>query len=256
MNKTKEIMKQQRVCVMVPTYNNAGTVVDVVKGILQLTDDLIVVIDGCTDDTRERLDEAGLDIVRVDYAQNRGKGHALLAGFEKALAMDYDYAITIDADGQHLPEDIPVFLEALQKLPDSLIIGARNLHQENMSSGSAFANKFSNFWFRVQTGIALSDTQTGYRLYPLRRLTGKRFITSRYEAELELLVFSAWANIPIHEVPVHVYYPPKEERVSHFRPFADFLRISILNTVLCFLAVVYGWPRRIIHQLVHHGKTL
>lgn len=256
MNKTKEIMKQQRVCVMVPTYNNAGTVVDVVKGILQLTDDLIVVIDGCTDDTRERLDEAGLDIVRVDYSQNRGKGHALLAGFEKALVMDYDYAITIDADGQHLPEDIPVFLEALQKHPDSLIIGARNLHQKNMSSGSAFANKFSNFWFKVQTGIALSDTQTGYRLYPLRRLTGKRFITSRYEAELELLVFSAWANIPIHEVPVHVYYPPKGERVSHFRPFADFLRISILNTVLCFLAVVYGWPRRIIHQLLHHGKTL
>ena len=249
-------MKQQRVCVMVPTYNNAGTVVDVVKGILQLTDDLIVVIDGCTDDTRERLDEAGLDIVRVDYSQNRGKGHALLAGFEKALVMDYDYAITIDADGQHLPEDIPVFLEALQKHPDSLIIGARNLHQKNMSSGSAFANKFSNFWFKVQTGIALSDTQTGYRLYPLRRLTGKRFITSRYEAELELLVFSAWANIPIHEVPVHVYYPPKGERVSHFRPFADFLRISILNTVLCFLAVVYGWPRRIIHQLLHHGKTL
>jgi glycosyltransferase involved in cell wall biosynthesis len=256
MNKTKEIMKQQRVCVMVPTYNNAGTVVDVVKGILQLTDDLIVVIDGCTDDTRERLDEAGLDIVRVDYPQNRGKGHALLAGFEKALAMDYDYAITIDADGQHLPEDIPVFLEALQQHPDSLIIGARNLHQENMSSGSTFANKFSNFWFKLQTGIALSDTQTGYRLYPLRRLTGKRFITSRYEAELELLVFSAWANIPIHEVPVNVYYPPKEERVSHFRPFADFLRISILNTVLCFLAVVYGWPRRIIHQLTHHGKTL
>ena len=256
MNKTKEIMKQQRVCVMVPTYNNAGTVVDVVKGILQLTDDLIVVIDGCTDDTRERLDEAGLDIVRVDYSQNRGKGHALLAGFEKALVMDYDYVITIDADGQHLPEDIPVFLEALQKHPDSLIIGARNLHQENMPQGNTFANKFSNFWFKVQTGIALSDTQTGYRLYPLRRLTGKRFITSRYEAELELLVFSAWANIPIHEVPVNVYYPPKEERVSHFRPFADFLRISILNTVLCFLAVVYGWPRRIIHQLVHHGKTL
>lgn len=256
MNKTKEIMKQQRVCVMVPTYNNAGTVVDVVKGILQLTDDLIVVIDGCTDDTRERLDEAGLDIVRVDYSQNRGKGHALLAGFEKALVMDYDYVITIDADGQHLPEDIPVFLEALQKHPDSLIIGARNLHQENMPQGNTFANKFSNFWFKVQTGIALSDTQTGYRLYPLRRLTGRRFITSRYEAELELLVFSAWANIPIHEVPVNVYYPPKEERVSHFRPFADFLRISILNTVLCFLAVVYGWPRRIIHQLVHHGKTL
>lgn len=247
MNKTKEIMKQQRVCVMVPTYNNAGTVVDVVKGILQLTDDLIVVIDGCTDDTRERLDEAGLDIVRVDYAQNRGKGHALLAGFEKALAMDYDYAITIDADGQHLPEDIPVFLEALQKHPDSLIIGARNLHQENMSSGSTFANKFSNFWFALQTLHRLPDTQTGFRLYPLESLPPLWLMTARYEAELTLLVFSAWRGLRLIPVPVRVAY--HEDRVSHFRPLADFSRISLLNTLLCLLALVYGYPSMLLRKL-------
>ena len=256
MNQTKEIMKQHRICVIVPTYNNATTIVSVVERVLLMTDDVIVVIDGCTDDTRERLDEAKVNVARVDYPENRGKGHALVAGFKKALEMKYDYAITIDADGQHTPEDIPVFVETLQQHPGSLIIGARNLHQENMPQGNTFANKFSNFWFKIQTGIALQDTQTGYRLYPLQRLSGLRWITSRYEAELELLVFSAWANIPIHSVPVHVYYPPKEERVSHFRPFADFARISILNTVLCFLAVIYGWPRRIIHQLLHHGQVL
>lgn len=254
MNKTKEIMKQQRVCVMVPTYNNAGTVVDVVKGILQLTDDLIVVIDGCTDDTRERLDEAGLDIVRVDYAQNRGKGHALLAGFEKALAMDYDYAITIDADGQHLPEDIPVFLEALQKHPDSLIIGARNLHQENMSSGSTFANKFSNFWFHLQTGIPLEDTQSGYRLYPLETISLRWPITPRYEAELELLVFSAWRGVPVVSVPVRVYYPPEGERVSHFRPFWDFFRISVLNSVLTIAALLFFRPLLFFRDRSRHSK--
>ena len=172
MNQTKEIMKQHRICVIVPTYNNATTVVEVVEQILLMADDVMVVIDGCTDDTRKRLDEAQVKVMRVDYPQNRGKGHALVAGFRKALEMDYDYAITIDADGQHHPEDIPVFVETLLQHPDSLMIGARNLRQENMPQGNTFANKFSNFWFWLQTGIDLPDTQTGYRLYPLRRLSG------------------------------------------------------------------------------------
>ena len=112
-----------------------------------------------------------------------------------------------------------------------------------MPGGNTFANRFSNFWFTIQTGIRLPDTQTGFRLYPLKRLSGTRFVTSRYEAELELLVFAAWAGVELVSVPVRVFYPSQEERVTHFRPVADFARISVLNTVLCFLAVVYGWPR-------------
>lgn len=112
-----------------------------------------------------------------------------------------------------------------------------------MPRGNTFANRFSNFWFRLQTGIDLQDTQSGYRLYPLGALRGLGLITSRYEAELELLVFAAWAGTPIISVPVKVYYPPADERVSHFRPVYDFVRISILNTVLCVLALVYGYPR-------------
>lgn len=253
MNDVRDLMKQYRVCVVVPTYNNAKTIVEVVRRILLLTDDVIVVIDGCTDDTRERLDEAEMTVTRVDYPKNRGKGHALREGFQKAMTMGYNYAVTIDSDGQHAPEDIPVLVTALVQHPGSLIIGARDLRQENMPQGNTFANQFSNFWFWVQTGQRLEDTQTGFRLYPLHRLKGLRWLTSRYEAELELMVFAVWGQVPVHSVPVQVYYPPQGERVSHFRPFTDFARISVLNTVLCFLAVVYGWPKMIFSKLLRHG---
>ena len=219
---------------MVPTYNNAGTILDVLRRIAAITQHIIVVVDGCTDDTRERLKGfTDAPLVIVDHAENKGKGAALLSGFKCAILKGYEYAITIDADG----------LRAMKEHPEAFIIGSRNLKQENMSGGSSFANHFSNFWFAVQTGIRLPDTQTGYRLYPLRNLSGVHLITSRYEAELELLVFAAWAGATLIPVPVRVYYPPKNRRVSHFRPVTDFLRITVLNTAFCLVAIFYGWPR-------------
>ena len=229
-----------------PTYNNAGTIVDVLRRIAAITQHIIVVVDGCTDDTRERLKNfTDAPLIIVEHAENKGKGAALLSGFKCAILKGYEYAITIDSDGQHFPEDIPVFLRAMEEHPDAFIIGSRNLKQENMSGGSSFANHFSNFWFAVQTGVRLPDTQTGYRLYPLRNLSGVHLITSRYEAELELLVFAAWAGAELIPVPVRVFYPPKNKRVSHFRPFTDFLRITVLNTAFCLVAIFYGWPRTI-----------
>lgn len=246
-----EIMKSQKICVVVPTYNNDKTIVDVLQRVLAITGQVIVVVDGCTDRTRELLCRfAGTSLEVVDYEQNRGKGHALVMGFCRAFELGYDYAVTIDSDGQHFPEDIPLFVSALQQHPGALIVGARSMEHEHMPGGNVFANKFSNFWFTVQTWRSLPDTQTGYRLYPLRKLSGMRWITSRYEAELELLVFAAWNNVELFSMPVRVYYPPQGERVTHFRPMADFGRISILNTVLCFLAVVYGWPRMLLHKLM------
>lgn len=233
-----------RVCVVVPTYNNAETIVDVLSRIAAITQHIIVVVDGCTDDTRQRLHNfTAAPLIVVDHAENKGKGAALLSGFKCAIQKGYEYALTIDSDGQHYPEDIPLFLRAMEEHPEAFIIGSRNLKQKNMSGGSSFANHFSNFWFAVQTGVRLTDTQTGFRLYPLRNLSGVHLITSRYEAELELLVFAAWAGAELIPVPVRVYYPPKSERVSHFRPLTDFLRITLLNTAFCFVAIFYGWPR-------------
>ena len=242
---TRDKTRQMKVCVLMPTYNNGGTLRDVVERVLNFCTNVIVVNDGCTDDSTEILASFGDRISVVDYGRNRGKGYALKQGFKKAKAMGFDHAITIDSDGQHFPEDIPLFVEALEQHPGALIVGSRNLKQDNMPGKNTFANKFSNFWFRLQTWIDLPDTQTGYRLYPLKRLP--RIFSARYEAELSLLVFSAWRGTDLVPIKVNVYYP--KDRVTHFRPFWDFFRISVLNTVLCLVALVYGWPSRLIHKL-------
>lgn len=240
----KKTLRSRHICVVIPTYNNDKTIKAVVEKSLLYCDDVIVVADGCTDDTMDILHDID-KITLVSYPQNKGKGYALKVGFRKALDKGFSYAITLDGDGQHYPENIPLFLKANQKHPHALIVGSRQLDGVCRSKGSSFANKFSNFWFYVQTGKALDDTQTGYRLYPLHKLYGLLFLTSRYEAELELLVFASWHGVKIVPISVQVYYPPREERVSHFRPTKDFVRISVLNTVLCFLAIVYGLPLRL-----------
>ena len=230
----------RHICAVIPTYNNGGTVADVVRGVLRQGLPVIVVDDGSTDDTAQRLE--GLEIDKVRHTKNQGKGRALKSGLEEARRLGYRFALTLDADGQHDPVDIPALVAAAG--PRTLVIGSRNLTAEGMPAGNTFANRFSNFWFTVQTGRKLPDTQTGFRVYPLEDIPSLKLLTSRYEAELALLVFSAWKNLRIVPVPVRVYYP--EDRVSHFRPFGDFARISVLNTVLCVLALVYGYPRMLL----------
>lgn len=234
------------ICVIVPTYNNEKTIVDVLERIMLFSIHVLVVDDGSTDRTPLLLEQAQLSVIRIRYEKNRGKGYALKTGFLKALEMGFTYAVTIDADGQHFPEDIPLLVRAERLYPEALIVGSRNLKSENMPGKNTFANRFSNFWFRLQTGQSLQDTQTGFRLYPLTRLKGLKYLTSRYEAELELLVLSAWHGIKLYPVPVRVYYSSRGERVSHFRPVIDFLRISLVNTVFCIGAVGYGWPLRML----------
>ena len=118
-----------------------------------------------------------------------------------------------------------------------------------MPRQNTFANRFSNFWFRLQTAQKLDDTQSGFRIYPLESLYGMRLVTSRYEAELELLVFAAWHGVSVKGVPVRVWYAPEGERVSHFRPFWDFFRISVLNTILCFGALLVGLPLAVLRKI-------
>lgn len=235
-------VQSHKVCILIPTYNNAGTILGVVADARKWCEDVIVVNDGSTDDTGALLLSAQ-GITLVSYTSNRGKGYALKQGFRKALELGFDYAITMDGDGQHYASEARKLTEAASLFPDQLIIGRRQMENIRRPAGSVFANHFANFWFMVQTLHHVSDTQTGFRLYPLRRM--KPFlglITHRYEAELELLVMAAWHGIGLKEVPVRVYYPPREERVSHFRPFRDFMRITVLNCLLCLLALAYALP--------------
>ena len=246
----KATLKELGICVIIPTYNNKGTILQVIQSVADYCDDIFVVCDGPTDGTVELVKQSAIPINVVDYQPNKGKGTALVTGFREALKRGFCYAITLDSDGQHYPSDIPAFVEAITEHPDALIIGSRGLKHDNMPQKNTFANKFSNFWFTVQTAKKLPDTQTGFRLYPLRKMGNMRIITSRYEAELELLVRSAWRNINIIPIPINVYYPPQEERVSFFRPGKDFTRISILNTFFCFAAILYGYPSMLIRKLL------
>jgi glycosyltransferase involved in cell wall biosynthesis len=243
-------MRELGVCVVIPTYNNGQLLADVLDAVLRYASQVVVVNDGSTDHTGEILERYKARVATVSYPQNRGKGYALSRGFGRAAALGYAYVITMDSDGQHLADDLPLLVEAAKAHPKAMIVGSRALRQENMPIGNTFANKFSNFWFTVQTGVRLPDTQTGFRLYPLAKMRGMRALTSRYEAELELLVRLAWRNVTLIPIPIRVRYPPAGERVSHFRPITDFLRISALNTILFFLAIIYGYPSKLIRSII------
>jgi glycosyltransferase involved in cell wall biosynthesis len=234
-------MEGMEYCVIIPTYNNEKTLEEVIYGVLKITKNIIIINDGSTDTTNDILNKFNF-LTIISYERNRGKGYAIRKGFEAAIAKGYLYAVTIDSDGQHFPEDILTLTALIVKEPDALIIGARNLAPEELSKGSSFANRFSNFWYRFLTGINLPDTQTGFRLYPLKPLTGMRFYTGKYEFELEVLVRAAWRGIKVESVPVRVFYPSRTERVSHFRPFMDFFRIGILNAIFVIIALLYVKP--------------
>lgn len=238
---------------IIPTYNNHTSLQTTIEGVLKLTNNLIVVNDGSTDSTAHIL-KSFQKVEQIHIPENKGKGNALRQGFDLAYKLGYDYAITIDSDGQHFPEDIPVFIEALEasERKDLLLIGSRNMSQEGVPKKSSFGNKFSNFWFWVETGIKLEDTQSGFRLYPLFAMKDLSFVTNKFEFEIEAIVKSAWEGIEVRNIPIQIHYE-LYDRVSHFRPFRDFTRISILNTYLVFLTFFYIKPRNWFRNLKKKG---
>ena len=241
-------LRELKCCVLIPTYNNAGTLSGVITAVSAYTHDILVVNDGSTDQTAAILER--FPYVRVHHQYpNQGKGMALRNGFKFADSLGFEYALTIDSDGQHFAEDIPWFIEKIKAEPGSLIIGARNMNQAGVPGKSSLGNRISTFWFRFETGITLPDTQSGYRLYPLAPLRGLRFFTTKFEFEIEVIVRAAWKDIPVTSVPVKIFYAPAATRVSHFRPFRDFTRVSILNTLLVVLAVFYYIPRNFFRRI-------
>ncbi len=241
-----ERTKKLNYIVLIPTYNNATTLADLIRGVRDICGDIVVVNDGSTDSTAEILSSTGISdhkgLTVITHKKNLGKGAALKTGFSFASKSGFDYVVTIDSDGQHYAADIDLLLEASIKEPNTLWVGSRELGCENMPGKNTFANRFSNFWFRIETGLSLQDTQCGFRIYPLKRMGSIRGITGRYEFELEVLVRAVWSGLVVKNTPVRVYYPPIEERVSHFKPLLDFTRISILNTLLVLIALIWWWP--------------
>lgn len=249
----QETMSQLKCCVLIPTYNNHKTLERVISGVLQFTSNILVVNDGSTDTTAEIL--AGFSqVAQIHISKNKGKGNALKVGFKKALELGHEFAITIDSDGQHFPDDIAVFLDALQAeaTKNVLYIGARNMNQEDVPSTSSFGNKFSNFWFWFETGTRLTDTQSGYRMYPLKEIEKLNLLTTKFELEIEVIVKASWNGTLVKNLPVKISYDDAE-RVSHFRKGPDFARISVLNTWFVLVALFYIKPRDLYRKFRKKG---
>lgn len=237
-------------CILIPTYNNHSTLQRVVYETLVYTTNVIIINDGSTDGTEAILEGfSGVEVINLP--ENKGKGNALKVGFKKAEALGYHYAITMDSDGQHFPDDLSVFLEALdERMPgdqELLLIGSRKMDDPSVPDKSTVGNRLSTFWYWVETGIELTDTQCGYRLYPLRCVNSLRLQTTRFELEIEVIVKAAWEGVNVINRPVKVLYDPTE-RVTHFRPFQDVARITLLNIWFVAMALFYVAPRNVLRS--------
>ena len=232
-------------CVIVPTYNNAHSLDHFLTDLNLYTNSIIIINDGSTDSTSKILEKYS-EFHHKKHSENRGKGIALKTGFSYAGELGYDYAITIDSDGQHYPDDLDVFLTELESRsetdPELLLVGDRNMGRDGIPGKSSKGNRFSNFWFLVVTGIELHDTQSGYRLYPVKLINSLKLITWKFELEIEVLVKAAWKKAEVKNIPIKVLYP-KGERVTHFRPFWDIVRIVLLYMWFVLVSFFYIHPR-------------
>ncbi|MGH8726707.1 MAG: glycosyltransferase family 2 protein [Burkholderiales bacterium] len=215
---------KERYAIVIPAYNEETTIRDVVARALLQVPRVIVVDDGSSDRTSECL--AGLGVERLRNASNLGKAASLWRGFEHSLKSGASAVITLDADGQHLPEDIPKLIAAHRTSPTCIVIGARPRERKNAPARRYYANRVADFWIGWAAGQRISDSQSGFRLYPaevLRRVAVNHDKAARFVFESEILIAAARQSFNIISVPVPALYG---ERRSHFRPVLDILRIA------------------------------
>lgn len=217
---------QPLVAVVIPAYNEEATIKDVAGNARACASLVIVVDDGSQDGTAEAL--AGLDVVVLRNATNCGKGASLKRGMTYALQRGATTVITMDADGQHMPQDSPRLLAMAQEHPNDIIVGARLIDAEIFPRRRYYANQVANFFISWAAGYAIKDSQSGFRLYPAKLLQQPRIAKIRapgFAFESEILIEAARLGFESKPVPIAVVYG-KEARASHFRPVLDILRIT------------------------------
>ena len=219
-----------KVCVLIPCFNHVTTVAAVARSAQEFFP-VLVVDDGSTLPLPE-LPECTLFALKP----NCGKGAALRTGLQRAAELGFTHAITMDADGQHFAKDLPRFFAAAQAQPDALVVGVRDFFAAGCPTHRRRSNAVSTFWFRVETGVRLGDTQCGFRCYPLTLSQRLKARSGRYAFELEFMVRASWVGTPIVEVPVKCSYVDGI-RNSHFRPVKDLAHITIMNIGL----VLQSW---------------
>ncbi|SEM25665.1 Glycosyl transferase family 2 [Syntrophus gentianae] len=253
---------RDRLAVVIPAYNHESRVTEVILAAKELPFPIFVVDDGSTDGTYERI-RVIPDISILRHRENRGKGAALLTGFAAASTVA-DWAATVDADGQHNPKDVLKLWSAVaNRLEKSsfdaapasrksnrpmesrrpFVVGLREeMTGPEVPWTSRFGRSFSNFWVQLAGGPEVRDSQSGLRLYPLPEALHLGVQARRFQFEVEILVRAQWQGYPVLEVPIGVTYQPGAERISHFRPFVDFLRNSCTFSRLIALRILV--PRR------------
>lgn len=219
------IIDEIKTAIVIPTYNNADTLRKIVKDSLKTGLKVVVVIDGSTDNSLEIIKD--LNTEKIVFHKNRGKGAAIKAGSVWAEENNYTHIITLDADGQHLPETVPEFLKKIKQNPMSIIIGNRDFENSDAPDISRFGRYFSNFWVKVLTGISAIDSQSGYRAYPVELIQKIKCGGNRYNFEVEIIVRGIWAGLKIENIIIPVFYSDITKKSSHFRPFLDNARISL-----------------------------
>ncbi len=220
----------KEILIVIPVYNHSATLREVVERALKAHDRVLVVDDGSTDQGAGVL--VGLPVRVVRHDKNRGKGKAIITAAREAHSMGVTHIITLDADGQHNPAEIDRFFLAIEEYPKALLVGKRDFQAAGAPLSRRFGRAFSNFWFRVQTGRKIGDSQSGFRAYPLDVLMHLPLREKGFAFEIEVLVRAAWAGVEVRDVDVSVVYPPKDLHVSHFSLLRDNTRLALLNTRL------------------------
>jgi len=188
------------ILIVIPVYNHAPTLREVVEGALKAHGRVLVVDDGSTDGGADVL--RGLPVPVIRHARNRGKGAAILTAADEAGAQGVTHMVTLDADGQHDPAEIERFLRLISAHPRALLVGKRDLDGAGAPATRRFGRAFSNFWFRVQTGRRVGDSQSGFRAYPVELLMHLPLRERGFAFEIEVLVRAAWAGVEVRDVDV------------------------------------------------------
>ncbi len=218
-------IKKNKFAIIIPVFNHGEMIPSVIKDAKKLNFPVFVIDDGSTDSTFDNIKKIkGIIILR--HLENKGKGAAILTGMKEASKYA-DWAITIDADGQHDPKDALTLINSIVPGTRPVVIGVRmDMSGNDVPWTSRFGRGFSNFWIWLSGGPAVKDSQSGFRIYPLPEILQLDIKSYRYQFEVEILVKTKWEGIPVLEAPISVCYTPGTKRVSHFRPFIDFLRNS------------------------------
>jgi uncharacterized protein (DUF2062 family) len=229
------------IAVVIPVYNQPDRLREVVRRCLDVHPRVLVVDDGSDPPVAPLVADLPVEVLR--YEINQGKGAAIRRAARRLREQGATHLITLDADGQHDPEDLPQVIAAIRTQPEALIIGVRDFDRAAVPGSSRFGRAFGNFWVRVQTGTRVHDIQSGFRAYPVAVIEALPCLARRYAFEVEVVVRALWGGVPVHQVPVHVHYSQADRRGSHFHKLWDNLRLTILNTHLTVRSLI-PWPHR------------